>query len=406
MEIPQSTGQPLDCRVETSFAPLESFRERWDEAAIQLGGTVYMSFDWARTWWDFYGQGRQLRIFIFSCGGEIVGILPLYLDSLGIWPCRFTVARLVGAQVPPKIFDPPVHADWAMPIFERLLQRLAAEDGCDLLSFGLISEAHPAAVALSRLGQERPELVAAVEPVRGDVHTIFALPATMDDYFAGLGKSERKKRQYELRLLRKECNIRMDVLREPAAVAEEFERFVEHHTAQWQAEGKPGHFGAWPKARDFNRALVRAQAAQGRVRFHRIFADDELVSTQYGFAFGSWYFWELPARAMGKKWDRLSLGPAGAISMLEAAIQEGQSRVEGGLGHYEYKLKLGATEHPLVLLRVVARRSGSMLKLKLFKGLNLFMRYAYHRLWYRRISPHLPPSLRSPQWNLWLRLDF
>ena len=94
---------------------------------------------------------------------------------------------------------------------------------------------------------------------------------------------------------------------------EEFETFVEQHSAQWMAEGRPGHFGAWPRALEFNRELVRTQGALGRVRFSRILADDKVVSNQYVFAFGDSYFWELPARAMGPKWDRLSLGPAGVI---------------------------------------------------------------------------------------------
>src|ERR1035441_9174106 len=93
----------LKCRFETAFEGLEPFRSCWDDAVIRLGGSIYMSYDWCRTWWQFYGQGKELRIFLFTSADRVVGILPLYIDSLGWGPLRFRVARLVGANIPPKV---------------------------------------------------------------------------------------------------------------------------------------------------------------------------------------------------------------------------------------------------------------------------------------------------------------
>ena len=92
----------LHCRIETSFESLVSFRHTWDEAVIRLGGSLYMSYDWCRVWWEFYGAGKKLRIFVFSAAGEVVGILPVYIDSIGIRPVMFKVARLVGANIRPR----------------------------------------------------------------------------------------------------------------------------------------------------------------------------------------------------------------------------------------------------------------------------------------------------------------
>src|SRR5579859_6248405 len=82
-----------NCRVETSFDGLEVLRDCWDEAVIRLGGSIYMSYDWCRTWWEFYGQGKELRILLFYSGENIVGIVPLYIDSVGFYQCRFRVVR-------------------------------------------------------------------------------------------------------------------------------------------------------------------------------------------------------------------------------------------------------------------------------------------------------------------------
>jgi CelD/BcsL family acetyltransferase involved in cellulose biosynthesis len=397
--------EELSCRVETSFEALEPFRHTWDEAVVRLGGSIYMSYDWSRIWWEFYGDGKELRIFIFTHGQETVGILPLYIDSLGCWPLRLKVARLVGANIPPKVFNPPIHPTWAEAAFGVVLTRLFEKESVDLLSYGPVSELHHPTELLQRACEKRQGNVTQ-RTIAGEVHSTFLLPPSLEEYFEGLSKAERKKRKYELRLLQKECSVLVDVVSNPVETGPEFERFAEQHTAQWQAEGKTGHFGAWPKGKEFNAALVKAQAALGRVRFVRIIANRQVLSNQYVFAFGDAFFWELPARALGRQWERLSLGPAGLISTIESAIQEGKKQVEGGLGHYDYKVKMGAQEHAVRRVHVVANRAGSRVRRTLFGAIRFCVLYGYHKLWYRRIAPHLPAPEERPQWNFWLRLDF
>ena len=103
----------LACRIETSFAGLDALRETWDEAVIRLGGSIYMSYDWCRIWWNIYGVGKALRLYWFEVGGSIVGLVPIYIQDLGWGPFALRVARLVGANIPPKVFEPPFHPEWA-----------------------------------------------------------------------------------------------------------------------------------------------------------------------------------------------------------------------------------------------------------------------------------------------------
>lgn len=396
----------LSCRVETSYAGLESLREAWDEAAAELGGSVYMTYDWTRTWWDFYGGGKELRLFLFYSGERIVGLLPVYIDTLGFGPLRFRLARLVGANIPPKVFNPPVHEQWAAEIMEGVIRRLFCQDRCDVISFGPISELNKTAEALERLGRYRTDLAGACEVTQG-VHSVFNLPANMEEYYSSLSKNERKnRRKYELRLLKKEFATRVEVLSEPNKVVDEFDAFARQHATQWHAESKPGHFGSWPRALEYNRALVRALGPLGRLRFIRIVANDEVIANQYAFAFGDTYYWELPSRVIGKQWERFSLGPTGIVTMIEVALQEGKARLEGGLAHYDYKVRLGAKEHAVKTVRLAAPRPASRFRLRLYSAFRKCLEVGYHKIWYRRIAPRLPSAFWKPQCRLWLRLDF
>jgi CelD/BcsL family acetyltransferase involved in cellulose biosynthesis len=228
----------------------------------------------------------------------------------------------------------------------------------------------------------------------------------MDEYYSSLSKNERKnRRKYELRLLSKEHDTSIEVIKDTKRISTEFDRFAEQHTAQWRVEGKPGHFGAWPKALDFNRALVATQGARERVRFIRIVADGNVVANQYVFVFGTRYFWELPSRAVAPQWDRFSLGPTSIVTMLHHAMTEGMTRVEGGLAHYDYKTRLGAKEYQALTYRIVGSSLSAKTKYRLFMVLSTIVDLAYNKIWYRRIAPRLPIRLRFKQSPLWLRLQ-
>jgi CelD/BcsL family acetyltransferase involved in cellulose biosynthesis len=376
----------------------------WDAAVERLGGSVYMTWDWLRTWWAFYGRGCMLRLFWFEKDGEVVGLLPLYIQRLGPGPLGIRVARLVGANIPPKVFDPPMHRDFVVSCLAIAWGHLQEE--CDLLSVGPVSEAREAWSGLIA-GLANPEQRISIRASNAGVHTLFSLPSSFDQYLASLGKNQRKKREYELRLLRKERGFREHVVRGPGPELEgALRRFIELHNAQWRAEGLPGHFGAWPRAVEYNRTLVAAQAAHGRVRITEIWVNDEYICGRYAYAFGDRWYSELPARTVDREWSRFSLGLTGLMLSIEQAIGEGLKWMEGGLGHYEYKLRLGAREYPVWVLRFAKRGAGPTARRLLARMIQGALRVGYHKLWYRRIQPRLSERWKRPQWSIWLHYDY
>ena len=396
----------LEVRVEKSFSGLEPLREQWDTAAASLGGSIYMSFDWTRTWWEFYGAGKELRLFLFFLNGTLAGVVPLYIDRIGLRPLQLAVARLVGANIPPKAFNPPIHADLADQIFRAILRQLFESDHCDIFSFGPVSEEHAPATVLESVARRQRHIVGEPQVLFEGVQSVFSLPKNLDEFFEAMDKDERKKRKYELRVLRRDPTVTEDVITDPERLDEEFDSFARLHAQQWRGRGKLGHFGSWPHALEYNRALVWSMARLGRVRFVRILAGSEMICSQYAFSFGSAYFWELPARLIDQKWQRFSLGPAGFFALVDAATKEGKTRVEGGLAHYDYKQKLNATEYRTRTIRVLGCLPGTRLRSALFLALRFCLLRLYLKIWYSRISPRLPPALRAPLWPFWLRLDF
>lgn len=397
----------LQVEVYKSFEDLCMLQPEWDKFVGKLNAPIYMSYDWCRIWWEIYGSGKDLRIYVFSGNGQIVGIVPIYTDCLTVGPLNLKVARLVGANIPPKIFDPPIIKDWTNLVFETIILKLFGEENCDVLSFGPVSSLYPLISEIKKLNDGQINIIGQMEEYSADVHTFFILPETFEEYLGSLSKNERKnRRKYELRYLKKSFVIQTDILTSWEEIREEFQKFVEMHTAQWGSEGRPGHFGAWPKSEDFNFALVKQLSQQGRVRMIRIRADNEAISYEYSFAFGDCYFWQLPARKIGSSWEQYSLGSTSLVNMIKIAIEEGIRRIEGGLAHFDYKSRLGAKEYPATRIVFRGKDIGSRLRYFVFRSFFSVINVLYFKIWYQRLQPRLPRRFQRGIWPLWIRFSF
>lgn len=396
----------LQVEIYKSFKDLSISQPEWDAFVEKLNAPVYMSFDWCRVWWEIYGSGKDLRIYVFSANGQIVAIVPIYIECLTVGPLNLKVARLLGANIPPKIFDPPIIKDWANLVFETTLLKLFGEDHCDVFSFGPVSSLYPPISDIKKLNEGQINIVGHMEERSADVHSFFILPETFEGYLGSLSKNERKnRRKYELRYLKKSFAIQTDILTSWEEIREEFPKFVEMHTVQWRSEGKPGHFGAWPKSDDFNFALVKELSEKGRVRLIRIRADGEAISYEYAFAFGNCYFWQLPARKVGSNWEQYSLGSTSLVNMIRIAIEERMRSIEAGLAHYDYKIKLGAKEYPATRIFFTAKGLESRFRYFVFRSIFSAVNILYFKIWYQRLQPRLPRRFQRGIWSLWIRFS-
>jgi CelD/BcsL family acetyltransferase involved in cellulose biosynthesis len=387
-------------RILHQFPEDSDLQEKWDNLVERLGGCIYMTYDWCRTWWRFYGEGKSLRLYLFTFETDLVGVLPLYIEAIPLGLTSLSVARLIGANLPPKRFELPIECQATSAALKIAASALFDDDHCDFVSLGPLAETQLDALCLER------NLARQTVRLSMGVYTSFPLPETFAEYLDSLSRNEQKqRRKYELRLLQKEFQTEVRVLSEPSSILAEFDRFVSLHSMQWQAEGRPGHFRAWPRATEYNRELVRLQGKLGRVRFINIRANGTVISSQYAFALGQRLTWELPGRLVSAEWERFSLGRTGVVVMIQSAIEEGLREVEGGLGHYEYKLRLNAQEHKVCTLRIINPRQVSLFRYNLYKSLRQTLNVVYLKLWYRRVLPHLTNREANCQSPFWIRLD-
>jgi hypothetical protein len=251
-------------------------------------------------------------------------------------------------------------------------------------------------------GRHEGELVERAESVGDSCNTYFPLPDTFDEYLKAIGRPARRNFNRRLTQFSEAHRATFDVVSQADKVASEFESFRLLHAAQWRAEGKLGHFDDWPNAENFSRQLMRTLGARGMVRFYRILAGDQVVSSQYSYVFGGTNYARLTARVCGSQWDRLGLGSMAQVKMIETSICEGQRTVEAGRGHYAHKLELGGREWPLRTVQFVRRGAGVSARVRFFTAFASLLDLVYYKVLFARIAPRVP-SLQRPLWPVWIR---
>ncbi|MEM7165587.1 MAG: GNAT family N-acetyltransferase [Planctomycetota bacterium] len=399
--------QQLACECLTSFEDVSSaaaapLATEWDAFIESIEGDIFLSFTWCRIWWKHYSQGRTLRLYLYRVDGALVGLMPVFYEQRWLGPCRLRTAKLLGADHTIGMVTPPVHPDYAEAIFEATTTRLLHDENCDAVCFGPLRGELPVVDQLRSAISKRTDGTLIRDATRSP-YTTFYLPATYDDYMKSFNSKQRSNIKRRLRLLTDSHEVTQDLLTDQAAVPAEFDRFVELHTKQWQAEGKLGHFGDWPGGTEFNRDLAVTEAANDRLRLVRLFADGDVISYQLCYTFAKKWYWRLPARVMGDAWSKFALGTVGLVKEIELALEEGTTEIESGAGHYDYKLKLGGTENPLqVLVFVKEGREGRARRF--LKAADL-LHYFYYRVWFNKIAPKLPLP-RRPLWKSWIRSRF
>ncbi|MGE3109776.1 MAG: GNAT family N-acetyltransferase [Phycisphaerales bacterium] len=381
-----ASGIAVRADIVRSWEDVRAFEGAWDALAERSGAEISSFPGYARTWWTHYGRGR-LAVVVCRRGDRLVGVLPMFVERVGPWPIGARVAKLMGSDSTIAVMSPAVEPEHAAESIASAVRELVERDGCDVVHLGPMQGDTGAA------GAVREALGGGLRERRVGVLTRWDLPGTFEEYLASLEKSERSNLKRNLNKIGKASGSKVRVVRDAEEIVAAMDRFVPMHAKQWEAEGKPGHFGDWRGSEAFAREAVREQSKRGRVAFVEQEIEGECVCSYWSYvvvgAGSGRAYWRLPAREVGEKWDAYALGRVGLVMMLRELIGMGVRYVDGGPGHYDYKLRLGATEHPLVSFMFVKAGWASRARASLLTRWADLVHLVYYRAWRLKFGPRV-----------------
>jgi CelD/BcsL family acetyltransferase involved in cellulose biosynthesis len=332
------------------------------------GEMPFRCWDWLATWWKHYGgcaaddscqrdkpagarsAARQLfTLAVYDDDHALLGVAPWYLERTLV---KGNVLRwLGGGEVCTDhltLLSLPEHQS-----------RVAAEiagaltsnfDDWDLLDLAAV-DADDAAV---------PQLVAALQDHdcavsrrEAEACWMLALPATWDDYLAGVSKSHRKQlRQLERRVL-ETARVKWH----PVTCCRELEAawpvLVDLHQRRRQSLGEPGCFAS-RRFHDFHREVAGRLLDRRQLRLSWLELDGRPAAAEYHLADDKATY----AYQGGVDPGRLAEEPGrlSTILCLRRAIEEGHSRIDFLRGDEPYKAHWRAVPRATCDYRVVPNR--------------------------------------------------
>lgn len=380
------TGVQLRIEHLRSPADLDRVREMWDGFVEQSGSDIYFTVDWLQAWWQHYGRDRAFHGLIVWEGERVVAALPFGVRRMWAGPVPVRLAKFVGADSTLPVFAPAIAAGFEEQVVRAALNVLVNDVGCDAVALSPLSELSPVAEAAERaVATDRFRVVRADSPGK---HTVFHLPSSFDDYLNSLSSSQRQIHRRYLRKLNSRHELSFRTISGVEAIGY-FDRFAELHAAYWRERGKLGHFGDWPAGAAFNRDLIARMASTGRARFYEVTGNDRVLAIEYCFVLGDRCYWRLPARDPAPELEELRLGRVSLAEMFRMLIDTGHRMVEGGPGHYDYKLRLGAEEHTLRRVIISGPSASARWRTAALVGWADLLQFVYYRGWFLKVRPRL-----------------
>lgn len=173
-------------------AGFDGLREdTWNALAARAAApSVFLTWSWQTVWAEAFLAGRPLRVLtVAEDGGELLGALPLYEARPGAW------APVGGTDVSDYL-DLVAPAGLERPVWEALLDwRADRPERWELR--GLRPESPTAAL----LGELAPARGLAVTVEVEERCPVLPLPASWDDYLAGLSGKDRHELRRKMRRL-------------------------------------------------------------------------------------------------------------------------------------------------------------------------------------------------------------
>lgn len=300
---------------------------------------LYITPEWQELWWSAFQNGRSLAgFYLTDAAGQLTA-----LASLSRCGDNFS---FVGNSDTFDYNDFVIARGTEPAFFPALLDAIDSGGGrqLDLYSVG---EDSPTLAMLPELARARGYSVDIAEE---DVAPRINLPATWDEYLAGLSKKDRHELRRKLRRLEAHENWRWFCVSDPAEAAERTDTFL-----ALMRDSDPAKAEFLTADREaFFRRLIAATAAQGVLRLFFMEMDDKPVAASLCLDYDRVRM--LYNSGHDTEYRYYSIGLLLHALCLRDALEAGYRYFDFLRGNEPYKYRLGGHDHHLY--RITLERSG------------------------------------------------
>ena len=337
--------QPVRVRVVQSGAEFASLADDWEGLQKDASSTsVFQSFDWQYLWWTTYGRGQPLRLFLATQGDRLVGVLPLYIQTVPTMrvPVRLLRPIGIGGDTSPDDLGPVLGAGCEERVAQALVTAVMQLPGWDVLQ---LSDMLPDGAFVSTLRAEIGRQGLPLLSGRSERIAFLDLPSTWEAWLERL----HRDRRWRIRSLRKKLYAahatRFLVWSDPDTLDAAIDRLVFLHNKRWNAAGEVHGF-ATPEYIGFHRSVMHTCLRRDRLRLYGLEVAGQIVAMYYFYQFRNRVY--LMQSGFDPDFSKWKPGQVLLHHIVEHAIGEGRNGLDFLRGDHRYKDELATGERETV----------------------------------------------------------
>jgi CelD/BcsL family acetyltransferase involved in cellulose biosynthesis len=338
---------PLAVRMVDAQPGFSLLAPAWErlhaDAAV---ASIFNSWLWQYAWWDLYGGSRPLRILVAECGGDTVGILPLYLETVSALGLHVRMLRLLGSggDTNPDDIGPLLARGYEEAAAGALADAMLRMEGFDVAQLSDMDARSSFPAAALRAAQKAQ---ATCELSRSQRILYIDLPKGWNAFL----ESVSAHRRAHIRALRKRLAAayatRFFVWTDAARLARAAEKLAYLHKKRWA--GQSGSFAS-PEYNGLHLAAMRESLPADRLRLYCLEIAGELAAIIYCYRFRNRIY--VMQAGFDPAYSRWSPGTVLLSYALEHAIGEGNEVLDFLRGQHGYKEDLATGSRQTVCLTV------------------------------------------------------
>ena len=345
---------------------LLNLRPSWNSLlSDSAANTVFLTWEWISSWWNIYGNGKDLAVVVARRNGELVAIVPLYrvrrtvLKFLSLSEYRF----LGDGSGDSDYLDLIVRRNDGTEVIEAIISWIVGTfPSNSIFYFNEIPESSPNLSILRRCLEE-----SGFYGEEGFVRCAYTeLPATWDDYIKTLRPRMRTKVRSLRRNFEKEAGqIDFFVLKDDRELEQRLQSLFDLHRMRWEKKFQTGVF-VLPGKKDFYREISKEFLRKGWLRLYSIRIRERYIAHQFCFRYGDTVF--LLQEGYDPTFEELEAGNLLRSMVLEDCIREGVKVYDylGGIsfhktawgGDEKRSVRLKAGNRKILLVRFVLQFPG------------------------------------------------
>jgi CelD/BcsL family acetyltransferase involved in cellulose biosynthesis len=343
----------LEVSVVSREEELAGLRERW-EALLNAAreASPFLSWEWMTCWWQAYGQGKTLLLLLVSRGGELVGLAPLYSESVSRYGLfRYRVVRFLG--------DGSNDSDYLDLLSRSGEEQAVAEAVADFLKRRSVPWDLLWLNEMPAGTPHLPALLGCLDTGRAYVETtevpccLITLPRSWEAYERLLRPRDRTKLRSLSRNLTESHQVEFSRVRLPEELPAILESLFELHARRWRLKNQSGVFTG-PGKRRFYDLMSRAFLERGWLFLYTLAVEGRWVAHQFCFAWNRRVY--LLQEGFDPDWGEAGVGNVLRAHTIQDFIQRGFLVYDFLAGVTPHKLSWGATPTRSLRLTVGSRR--------------------------------------------------